>query len=498
VIRRLLVMVCCFALPLVTGCSDPGGSQVAPATPAQVEAQRRDVAQRLFDNAVDSLNRLGDYDEGRADSAVAQVVRRLNESLETGVLDGEKAEPFTSEDGKFLRELVWLREAARHAVGNETDVRRRAELLFDWTTRNLQLIPADKPGDERLPYLPWHLLLLGRGTSLDRGWLFLQLARQQGLDVVLLSAAESKPDPLQATVWPALLDGGQLYVFDSRLGTPLPAKDDKAIATLAAIRENDALLRALDIGDRKYPLTAAEAAKLTAYVDTSSQFLSPKFARLGRLLSGESKLVLDVDQDALVADLKKCPGVGEVKPWPLRDERFAAGREKAAYDQLLVKLLPFRTLVLDSGSRRMPSPLWTPRVRQIVGNYGEAGGTEAPLTRLFQDARPSEAELQNLRSDAEMWSYAYRVKQNATYWLALVSYDSKHYDTAVQYLQLVLKDEANGGWTTGARYNLGRCYEAAGKKSDAITAYRSTVLGVPPDDACLFRAKRLESATSAE
>src|SRR5688500_7859379 len=80
---RLLLV----GLLLPAGCTDPGGTVVAPPTSAAVEAQRREVSKRLFDSAVELMNQLDDYDQVGAEGAVDQVVRRLNESLEAGALD---------------------------------------------------------------------------------------------------------------------------------------------------------------------------------------------------------------------------------------------------------------------------------------------------------------------------------------------------------------------------------------------------------------------------
>jgi tetratricopeptide (TPR) repeat protein len=491
-------------LTFVAGCTDPGGAVNEPQSPAAVEAQKREVSRRLFDSAVDQLNQLDDYDQIGAEPGVEQVVRRLNESLEAGLLDTDKSEPFDVEDGRILRETVWLRGAARYAVGDATDALVRAERLFDWTVRNIQLIDAAAPTtpgavDLRLPYLPWHALILGRGSATDRAWLFTLLARQQGLDVVLLAPAEAKPAEANSPL-AALVHDGQLYVFDTAWGAPVPGPGGKGIATLAQLQKDDALLRALDLGDGesggegpKYPLTAEAAKQLAAYVETSSSFLAPKFARLERLLAGDSRLVLSIDQDELFERVKKCAGVGQVKPWPLRDERFAASREKAAYEALVVMLSPFGKAP-GANPRLARSPLWVPRVKHIAGKYADPLTGKATLTRFYQQARPSNEDLKPLGSDSSAWAYAYGIKHNATYWLGLVSYDLGNYETAAEYFNLVLRDEANGGWTAGARYNLGRTFEAMQDTSKAVAAYRATYFGRKPDAACLYRAKRLEKS----
>lgn len=472
---------------------------MASPTSAALDAQRKELSRRLFDSAVEALNKLDDYDETRVDSAVEQVVRRLNESLESGLLDGKQEEPFTVDDGKVLREIVWLREAANYAVGDAADPLVRAERLFDWTIRNVQLIGDEPPSsagvvDERLPYLPWHILVLGRGTAFDRAWLFSLLARQQGLEVVLLAPAGTKSGAASSTSLVGLVHDGQLRLFDTRWSVPLPGPDGKGIATLAQVQQDDALLRALDLNDLggpKYPLTTDDAKKLTAYVETSSVYLSPKFARLESLLSGDAKLVLSIDRDAAVAALKKCQGVANAQSWPLRDERYEASRAKANYDALVQLLKPFRAPPLPPGSRFMQSPIWQARVRHLAGNYVDPLTGKPTIARLYQDSRPPQDELKLLQANSDVWTYAYRIKQNATYWLGLVSYDLKNYDTAVQYFELVLNDEINGGWTVGARYNLGRTYEAREQPKRAVETYKATYLGVKPDAACLYRAKRL-------
>ena len=134
-----LLLACIVAL--IVGCTGRGDATPAASSVGVAESQQREVAQRLFDSAVEMLNRLDSYDQGGVEVPVQQLVRRLNESFEAGVLEGEQVEPFTFDDGRFIRELVWLRGAARVAVGDEHDPLRRAEQLFDWTIRCLQYIP---------------------------------------------------------------------------------------------------------------------------------------------------------------------------------------------------------------------------------------------------------------------------------------------------------------------------------------------------------------------
>ena len=56
--------------------------------------------------------------------------------------------------------------------------------LFDWTIRNIAL---DRDSLDRTPQMPWETLLLGHGTAMERAWVFILLARQQGLDAAVLA-----------------------------------------------------------------------------------------------------------------------------------------------------------------------------------------------------------------------------------------------------------------------------------------------------------------------
>ena len=69
-------------------------------------------------------------------------------------------------------------------------------------------------------------LLFGCGMAVERGWVFILLARQQGLDAAMLALADTE-SPLKAPQpWAVgVLHEGQVYLFDPVLGLPVPAQD---------------------------------------------------------------------------------------------------------------------------------------------------------------------------------------------------------------------------------------------------------------------------------
>lgn len=535
-----LIPALAIGLALLTGCNDRGGStqsRVAITADAEKSA-REEMGNRLLDSASDMLNDLDSFDDGTLENALQQVVRRMNEGLATLPDDVERPAPLTIQDGHILREIVWLRDAARFAVGDATDPLVRAERLLDWTARNIQLIPPGDP-DAELPLLPWHILMFGRANELDRAWLFQLLARQQQLDVVLLAypaaaadaapaaAAETRPGKLKRFCAGLLLDK-QLYLFDARIGAPIRTSNGQ-VATLAQVTADDGPLRALDLAAKPYPAKAADLGKLVAVVEASKAYTEPRFARIGRQLHGANKLVLEVDPAELSTRLKQVPGIVEVVEWPLRDERFAASRpvNQQTYAALQELLRPFSLPPNDPNAAKIRL-MQKARVRHFSGKYYENPRETDPelknlsINRRYQATRTSKEELISARVqfNPSVWTLALRVKQNATYWLGLVAYDLGNYDTARSYFDAILAEESSTDWVVGARYNRGRSYEAeadalnealknatkdAPQEAAQITAqqqalrrqaletYRKTYLNHEPDDQALLRAKQLEA-----
>ena len=91
---------------------------------------------------------------------------------------------FSAYDGFALQEAVWLRDLSNWVRGDTLDDLTRTRRMFDWVVCNVQL---ERDSSDRVPLLPWEILLLGRGTAMERAWLFILMARQQGLDAALVA-----------------------------------------------------------------------------------------------------------------------------------------------------------------------------------------------------------------------------------------------------------------------------------------------------------------------
>ena len=266
------------------------------------------------------------------------------------------AAKFGDPDVAALREVALMRAISATVAGQDTTDRvGLAQRLFDWTTRNIQLAPGAAE-ESRRPYLPWHTLLLGKGTALERSWVFTLLARQRNLEVVLLSIAGRGKS--KSRLLPALFWDQELYLFDSELGLPLPDATGKGVLTLSAAAGDDSLLRRLDLDDEHpYPLQSADLESVVAYLETQPLSVSWRGEWLGSKLAGDRSMVVSIKPSDLADRLKNAKHVESVELWTLPYERTRNDRELS--DRGLTKnmeeLRPFEIMVLweeKKGSRQ--------------------------------------------------------------------------------------------------------------------------------------------------
>lgn len=423
---------------------------------------------------------------------------------------------FTAQDGFGLREAVWLRDISQSAGGGTQDDLELAARLFDWVVRNIQLdaepISSEQEPAE-LPTQPWQTLLLGHGQAIDRAWLFTLLARQQGLDVVMIDRADAAggTPPLGLS---ALVSNGELYLFDAALGLPIPGPGGENIATLSQAADNESVLRQLDLDDgHLFRLQSSDLTQVVALVDASPMYLCERMALVEQQLSGDQKIVLSVDASGVAQRAGNCAHVTATRLSLLPFERAHAIRRggRKLTRRLVTELEPFAVPYFETNKKRSDytPALWRGRVLHL---FGKCTGTGS-ASRFYQVARPADAELarwmqgifddvdqfmqinpdehRRKKESAERFVECAKVaKQDASYWLGLIAYERQDYPTALDYFgKRTLEAAPDGPWTNGARYNLARTLEAMGQMNEAIDVYGQ---GQSPQDfGNLLRAKRL-------
>jgi hypothetical protein len=243
-------------------------------------------------------------------------------------------------------------------------VQRRLDqvrLAFDWVVRQVRL-QRGLLGVRELVTTPDLVLRLGFGSAEDRAKIFLGLLRQIGTRTgsaitdraivvgdawasvalglfgqstvagpaaYLLEVAEaacvapwgSKPEIAGAMLcytdakgeqqlWACGVDIGDdrgLYLFDPRLGMPLPGPDGKGIATLREVVAHPELLDRLKVPDGpKYDVTPKDAAESKAYLFCPLNAMSPRMRHLqDELLPPSVEVRLGIDVVGELARLKR-------------------------------------------------------------------------------------------------------------------------------------------------------------------------------------------------
>ena len=523
-------MLC--GLVFLTGCKEEKEAPVDAGGLSVAETQG-ELGEHLLEYAVKNLQRLDEFQTGEMR---LQVIDRLNQWIHArsapsdwlvdpmveslpprlrdlpAVRDLGKME-FSRNDGLVLQEDVWFRDASNWSRGDRLDDLQRAARLFDWTVCNIQLEQSGFAGKVQAPQWPWETILMGQGTAVDRAWVFTLLARQQGIDAVLLALPE-KDGALQ--VWTVgVLDGGKLYLFDPKLGLPIPGSAgvqfkrdvsgggielDITPATFSEAAKDDKLLRQLDIDkDNLYPVESSRLSKVVALIVASPAALSARMAMFQSKLSGDERVVLAADPSGVAQRLKKIAGLSEIRLWqrPFETMLKRDSLAKQQQTQIDTAMAPF-----EVGGVR---PLWRGRTLYLKGRF--TGKDNA--TVYLQQARPSKRKLVELRSelmdlgkspkdiDAKIAAYQ-RGKQDATYWLGLLAKVDGDHLAAIDYFdKRTLQTWPRGPWTSGAKYNLARTYESAGDLQRAIDWLKADA-DSPAKEGNLLRAKWLARKLAAD
>ena len=540
--RSIAGLLALLLLPLCTGCGSSSSAVEDPALAESTDQWQDDK----FNYAIDALGQSEEFtlpaelaQQGDAltrtcpePERLRQIVDRLAQWARTQdpprdwrldplvatlppalrslpVMQGLDALEFARYDGFALQEAVWMRDLSNWARGDELDDLSRARRLFDWTIRNIQR--EDEPADGRSPpRFPWETLLFGRGTATERAWVFILLARQQGIDAALLALADPADAQKPPRPWAVgVLSEEKLYLFDTDIGLPIPAPGgvkvekggqlDIVPATLAQAAADDAVLRALDLdAEHRYPVTAADLKHVLALVEASPATLSKRFRLVEMQLAGPQKMVLTAQPSQQAARLKAA-GVTGVQLWAFP---FAAFQERAAATEAAIKHRQGEYAVLTADSAW---PLYRGRILYLKGQFT---GPQA-ATRYLQANRPSSRQLDAMstmkRDDFIQMEYAkirqrpererrdalrqlkitatqdagkyhidrLKAKQAASLWLGLLNFERAKYAVAVDYLDLrTIRAVPKSTWEPLAAYNVGRAYEAEGQTREAIKLYR--------------------------
>jgi hypothetical protein len=271
---------------------------------------------------------LATHPELRPPAVPADQKKWLQEffGLDEGELDEVAGGNYTALDAYHLELCFLLRDAARSLEVKTPGANQAAQqtpldlatAAFAWVAREVRL-------DNRAPQLvpPQYVLQRGWGSAVERALVFLTLLTQFGAydgkktDLTgCLLWVRDKPDA-EPRLWACGVvadKGGDLYLFDPRLGLPLPGPDGKGVATLAAVRKDPSVLAQLTTGEHRYDVTAEQAQAAEAQVVFPLSALAPRMGYLQETLLPHARVRLATEAAAEVDRLKAAVSAGSDKP----------------------------------------------------------------------------------------------------------------------------------------------------------------------------------------
>lgn len=523
-------LVCGLLLTLLAapGCGGrrrPPARSKASAAPAESPARQpmsREVRERILEGAMDVLGNLETYDEPvafaqvfdrlnqwshavgdaaddpaeggnrgwRSDPLLETLPERLREGPVTRGLDGMAFDATT--DVVALRDQRWLADVSGAARGDAIEDLDVAGKLFDWTVRSLA-ISSDPPmvPVESNPGTRWfstgEVLLAGRASAAQRAWIFLELLRHAGLDAVMLATGDAAGGAWRPWI-PAVISGGEAYLFEPGYGLPVPGPGGKGVATARQAASDPSILASLSLPDRPYPVQAADVARLGVLVPATPSNICRRMHHLDRQLAGARRVDLSLDADRLadkaLAALPEPAGAASGRrkglwefPWETAFRRRTLGPK---VEQALARELRPMALAVaqgdDGGGQRLFRPLYAGRLREFRGQLDGPNGAKV----AYLAARPPNAAIAGLLrgvppQQADDLKRAYEeLKADATYWLGLLTLAEGEFETAADYLgRMTLDANPDGVWADAARVNLARARLGMGDRDEAARLLRA-------------------------
>jgi hypothetical protein len=234
--------------------------------------------------------------------------------LDKGEIDEVDSGTLRLLDAHYLEGCFLLREISRSMPLEGLSPLERAEFCFRWVVRQVVLQEAR---DEMLP--PQYVLKRGSGSSRERAFVFFALLQQLDLDVCVIAVPgkDSNRRPWLVGVLIPTGDKTDVYLFDARLGLPVPGTAGKGIATLAQLKAEPQLLDHFKLADQSLPYDV-DAGQLAR---SEILLFAPLSALSARMRYLQEDVLADADRVNLAVQLpelvEKCEQLklGPVRVW---------------------------------------------------------------------------------------------------------------------------------------------------------------------------------------
>jgi hypothetical protein len=542
--------------------------------------------QAEFNNSIASgLNRWSGYsadlfkeEDWQPDASISDLLKEY-ETLP--VIERMEGSSFLSSDGQYLQSIAWISQIVnriqenphlRHYElfrlmadnfkpdDNETapvdalveklnpglDADQAKDLslalqLFDWVIRNIQLEETPSYTDEEREEMQlveaetlsasglaepgakrdaWQLLVFARGDYIEKAKLFMMMCHQMDIRTVMFATGEDQ------TPWVVgVLIGEDYYLFDTRLGLPIPGKDS-GFATLAEVQADPELLSKLDLSvkesladDTEYWVKEDDLKNITGLLYWHPVSVSQRTAVLESNLSKVRNLVLTQRADETAAELPEIDNI-DYKPWDisLRTAKFRKvlreSLPKSVSDDALAEKLrwygPEEGYIIQFNNYR------TARARFIRGKFERKKEVQ---TVNFRDAIESFALLmyeddviESLKTDHNLQSMigirrvgvtpaefeqdiASRqaqmrlVRRDAGLFMCQSHFDNGSVSTTAGWIPGLLEEPDVDRWEGALNYLNARAHEGQHRYDEAIESYKAEG---PQQHGNLIRARLLK------
>ena len=419
---------------------------------------------------------------------------------------------------------AWLEKQKGVLPADDWNQLESALKLFDWTICNVAMEgqPADalrlvqnselpnsnnSSSYQQLPFndnapnyrqLPWQTMMFARGDTWERARVFTQLAFMQGIDCVVLALPSQTGATENAALrlWSiAVPIAGELYLFEPQWGLPIPSQTGDGIATLREAKENPAVLRRARLPGRfdEYPVVQSDLKGLVALIDVEPFALGRTMHTLERSITGENRVRLSMDADAMEAKLTKIDPALSVRLWNVP---WLAHAYNQSVRERLNEQSAFSLSYVDKfGVFIMDTPISRARNLHFKGQFENTVEVPGAL-RAYMDVRVDEKTLNDMQYDrdiqkslgvvknpnetleifqsriAQAQQFYRRSKFDVAIFLGMLSWDLGKTDTSKDWLsKRLLQIKGTERWHAQAHYLLGRNYEQQGNVVAAIAEY---------------------------
>ena len=455
-------------------------------------------------------------DSKAASDAVAEaLLKSLLTDEEREIVGSDR---FLSRDGQHIRDCIWSKRTVAFAAGSAGSELERTVNLFNYVVRNVDLVA---PGSVDIPLPSFWVALFGKGTVEDRVWIFANLLRQMRIDSVILrpkaSASDAETSKKQANWLMGVLLADGVYLFDPRLGLPVPADSAEPEtllvekpATLSQILENGSLLEQIyPDADGTEPLRPEGLREPRVELIGSSAFWSFRMRVLQMSLTGERSVVVydglqgDTVSEGLVARVAR-QGKGKwqkeaISVWPYPETRLQA---YARLDEKQAGELKSRREGFEAPvpGEFTPDASGTPRIQ-----FGRPSGQQlkyrtSQLLGMHQDVISRYITIQlgaefppQILVPPEIRRIHRLAGQDARFWVGVCQFERGEHRSAGETLLRYVKLYPSGKWVASARYLLALSLVHTDRLADAILVLEQSPDTEPQHAGHALLARRLRA-----